>query len=114
MLKGEYKENEIIIRFKGDMSSDNTTLRDPMLLRIKESPHYRQGSKYCVWPTYDLNTPIMDSIHGVTDVLRSKEFELRDDLGKENTHKTGPSRAKMHLLEACHKGQHHPQKGVTS
>ena len=82
MLKGNYKENEIIIRFKGDMSSDNTTLRDPTLLRIKESPHYRQGSKYCVWPTYDLNTPIMDSIHGVTDVLRSKELKLRDDLGK--------------------------------
>ena len=82
MLKGEYRENEIIMRFRGDMSSDNTTLRDPTLLRIKETPHYRQGSKYRVWPTYDLNTPILDSIHGVTDVLRSKEFELRDELGE--------------------------------
>ncbi len=82
MLNGRYGENEIIIRFKGDMSADNTALRDPTLLRVKDAAHYRQGKKYRVWPTYDLNTPIMDSIHGVTDVLRSKEFELRDDLGK--------------------------------
>ena len=82
MLSGKYNENEMIIRFKGDMASENTALRDPTLLRIKNDSHYRQGAKYRVWPTYDLNTPVMDSLNGVTDVLRSKEFELRDDLAK--------------------------------
>ncbi len=82
MLKGKYKENEMIIRLKGDMKAENTTLRDPTLLRIKHQEHYKQGKKYTVWPTYDLNTPIMDSVHGLTDVLRSKEFELRDGLSK--------------------------------
>ncbi len=82
MLNGKYGENDVIIRLKADMKNDNTSLRDPTMLRIKDTPHYRQGTKYRVWPTYDFNTPIMDSTHGLTAVLRSKEFELRDDLSK--------------------------------
>lgn len=81
MLKGELKDGEAVVRLKGDMSSQNTVMRDPTLLRIKNHKHYRQGEKYSVWPTYDINTPVNDSIHGVTDVIRSKEFELRDPLG---------------------------------
>lgn len=96
MLSGKYGESEAIIRFMGDMASDNTVLRDPTLLRIKDAEHYRQGKKYRVWPTYDLNTPIMDSIHGVTDVLRSKEFELRDDLGKMILTKLGLRVPRIH------------------
>lgn len=80
MFAGKYKEGEIIARFMGEMKSNNTAIRDPTILRIKRQPHYRQGDKYFVWPTYDLNTPILDSIQGVTDVIRSKEFELRDTL----------------------------------
>ncbi|MGI0141597.1 MAG: glutamate--tRNA ligase [Candidatus Micrarchaeales archaeon] len=83
MLKGEYNEGKMVIRFMGDMKGNNTALRDPTLLRIKKEKHYRQGNKYIVWPTYDLNTPIMDSLHGVTDVVRSKEFELRDELARK-------------------------------
>lgn len=74
------KSGEGILRFKGDMKSPNTVMRDPTLFRIKEESHYRQGRRYRVWPTYDFNTPIMDSLNGVTDALRSKEYELRDEL----------------------------------
>jgi len=80
MLGGKYHEGEAVVRFKGDMNSENTVMRDPVLLRIKTTPHYRQGSKYIVWPTYFFNTPINDSIHGVTDAIRSKEYELSDEL----------------------------------
>ncbi len=83
MLDGEYDEGKAVLRFKGDMASENTAMRDPTLMRIKKSTHYRQGDKYLVWPTYDFNTPIMDSIHGVTDAMRSKEYELRDSLYSE-------------------------------
>ncbi|MDE1850743.1 MAG: glutamate--tRNA ligase [Candidatus Micrarchaeota archaeon] len=82
MLGGKYDEGKVAIRFRGDMKSQNTALRDPVILRIKRGAHYRQGERYIVWPTYDLNTPIMDSMHGVTDVIRSKEFELRDELAR--------------------------------
>ncbi len=80
MLKGELAEGDAIIRFKGDMKSPNTTLRDPTLMRIKKEKHYRQGTKYTVWPLYDLNTPINDFLNGVTDVIRDKNYELRDAL----------------------------------
>ncbi len=74
------KNSHSILRYKGNIKDQNTALRDPTLFRVKQNVHYRQGSKYWLWPTYDFNTPIMDSIMGVTDVLRSKEYELRDRL----------------------------------
>lgn len=80
MLANQYSEGSISIRFKGDMKSQNTALRDPTIFRIKKGAHYRQGTKYVVWPTYDFNTPINDSINGITDAIRSKEYELRDKL----------------------------------
>ncbi|MEM0150046.1 MAG: glutamate--tRNA ligase family protein, partial [Candidatus Micrarchaeaceae archaeon] len=80
MLNNEYEEGGAVLRFKGDMHSQNTAMRDPTIMRIKKSKHYRQGSKYVVWPTYDFNTPIQDSIHGITDAIRSKEYELRNEL----------------------------------
>ena len=51
-----------MLRYKGDMGALNTVLRDPTLARVKNLAHYRQGNKYHVWPTYDLNTPVIDSI----------------------------------------------------
>jgi glutamyl-tRNA synthetase len=80
MLEGKFGEGEAVLRFMGDLKSKNTVMRDPTLIRIKKTPHYRQGEKYILWPTYDMNTPIMDSIHGITDVIRSKEYELRTEL----------------------------------
>ncbi|MGD0729033.1 MAG: glutamate--tRNA ligase [Candidatus Micrarchaeaceae archaeon] len=80
MLANKYDEEKIVIRFKGDMKSLNTALRDPTILRIKKANHYRQGTKYIVWPLYDFNTPINDSINGVTDAIRTKEYELRGPL----------------------------------
>ena len=80
MLNKKIVENGAVLRMKGDLSSSNTAMRDPTLFRIKYAPHYRQGSKYVVWPTYDFNTPIMDSINGITDAIRSKEYELRDEV----------------------------------
>lgn len=75
MLNKKYKEGEAIVRLKGDMESDNDVFRDPTLFRVKMFRHYRQGDKYVVWPTYHMNTPIIDSINGVTDVIRGKEYE---------------------------------------
>ena len=80
MLAGKYEEGTAVLRYKGDMASLNTAMRDPALMRIKRAPHYRQGTKYIVWPLYDINTPVMDSINGITDQLRTKEYELRDEL----------------------------------
>lgn len=80
MHNGRFRHDQAIIRLKADMASLNTAMRDPVLFRIIEEPHYRQKDKYRVWPTYDFEVSIEDSITGVTHAMRSKEYELRDEL----------------------------------
>ena len=80
MLDGNFKEGERTLRLKGDMKSDNGVMRDPVLFRISFYPHFIQKNKYCVWPMYDFESPVEDSLQGVTHVIRSKEFELRAEL----------------------------------
>ncbi len=80
MLQGKLKKGSAVVRLKGDMASANTVMRDPTLWRIVDAEHYRQGKKYRVWPTYDFQGAVMDSLLGVTHPLRSKEYELRDEL----------------------------------
>ena len=69
-----------VLRLKGHMQSPNTTLRDPVIFRILDESHPRKKKKYRVWPNYDFESAIMDGIEGVTHRLRSKEFELRNEL----------------------------------
>ena len=76
------KAGKFVLRLKGHMQSPNTTLRDPVMFRIVGKPHPRKKMKYRVWPTYDFESSIMDGIEGVTHRLRSKEFELRNELQK--------------------------------
>ncbi len=76
----KFKPGEAIVRFRGDMKSDNAVMRDPVLFRIIDEKHYTLGEKYRVWPSYDFAVAIEDSSDGVTHAFRSKEFELRKDL----------------------------------
>lgn len=76
----KFKPGEAIVRFRGDMKSDNAVMRDPVLFRIIDEKHYTLGEKYRVWPSYDFAVSIEDSSDGVTHAFRSKEFELRKDL----------------------------------
>ncbi|MBD3210805.1 glutamate--tRNA ligase [Candidatus Micrarchaeota archaeon] len=80
MLSGEYRQGEALLLYKGDLESLNTVMRDPALARIIEAPHYRQDDKYRVWPSYDLSVAVMDHLEGMTHPMRSKEYELRDEL----------------------------------
>jgi glutamyl-tRNA synthetase len=80
MFDGSFEQNDAIIRFKGDMSHENTALRDPTLFRIIECAHPKLGNKIRVWPTYDFAAPIEDSLDGVTHAMRTKEYELRNAL----------------------------------
>ena len=89
MLSGEFDEGQAILRLKGDMKALNTVMRDPTLFRIVKTPHYRKGTQYCVWPTYDFEVSIADSLDGVTHALRSKEYELRDELYYEIVDRLG-------------------------
>ena len=74
------KPGKYVLRLKGHMQSHNTTLRDPIIFRIIDTAHPRKKKKYIVWPNYDFESAIMDGIEGITHRLRSKEFELRNEL----------------------------------
>ncbi len=69
-----------VMRLKIDLKHKNTTMRDPIIFRIIEEEHPRQGRKYRVWPNYDIQNSVMDSYSDVDMRLRSKEFELRSEL----------------------------------
>jgi glutamyl-tRNA synthetase len=74
MLAKKHKEGSFVIRFRGDMKSPNYSLRDTNLFRIISYPHPLTGTKYSLWPTYDLANAVEDEVCGITHVLRSSEF----------------------------------------
>ncbi len=76
-VAGKHPKGTCVLRFVGDMASQNTVLRDPVLWRAVDAPHFRVGSTYKIWPTYDFYSPIEEHLCGVTHVLRSNEFDLR-------------------------------------
>jgi glutamyl-tRNA synthetase len=87
LLAKKHKQGAYVIRFKGDMQSPNYSLRDTNLFRIIDHPHPLTGTKYSLWPTYDIANAVEDEVCGITHVLRSSEFRnelqqmIRDALG---------------------------------
>ena len=92
MLSRKFKEGEYVIRLRGDLANLDHSLRDPNLMRVIDSPHPLVGTKYVVWPIYDLENVVEDKLCGVTHVLRSSEFhvalqdKLRELLGFPMVH----------------------------
>lgn len=76
MLDGSYQEGQAVVRVKTDIKHPNPAIRDWPALRIidtKKHPHPRVGSKYIVWPLYNLAAGLDDHLMGVTHIIRGKE-----------------------------------------
>ena len=103
MLAGGFEKGDVFVRFRGDMKCENTVMRDPALFRVIKKPHYRHGTKYVMWPDYDMSIVVNDYANHITHALRSKEYELRDELyyalfdklGLPRTHMYGFSRLNL-------------------
>ena len=74
LLAKKHREGSYVVRFKGDMKSANYSLRDTNLFRVINLPHPLTGTRYTLWPTYDLANAVEDETTGITHVLRSAEF----------------------------------------
>merc|ERR1739841_430261 len=62
------------------MASPNLHMRDPVLYRIRKTPHHRTGNKWCLYPMYDFTHCLSDSIEGITHSLCTLEFEVHRPL----------------------------------
>lgn len=79
LWKEMFKGKKYVLRLRIDLKHQNSTMRDPIIFRIINEKHPRI-KKHIVWPTYDFENSVMDSLEGVTHRIRSKEFELRNEL----------------------------------
>jgi len=76
MLQGGYKEGEAVMRVKTDLNHPNPAVRDWPALRVLDTekyPHPRVGSKYRVWPLYNLAAGVDDHLMEITHIIRGKE-----------------------------------------
>jgi glutamyl-tRNA synthetase len=76
MLNGGYTEGQAVVRVKTELDHPNPAVRDWPALRIidtKKYPHPRVGSKYTLWPLYNLAAGIDDHLMGMTHIIRGKE-----------------------------------------
>lgn len=77
MILGEL--TDYCLRAKIDMAIPNKALRDPVLYRYIDVEHPKTKNKYKIYPTYDFSCPIVDSIEGITLMLRTTEYQDRND-----------------------------------
>ncbi len=75
MRAGEFDDGAHVLRAKIDMASGNINMRDPVMYRIRKTPHQRTGDKWVIYPMYDWAHGQSDYIESVTYSLCSLEYE---------------------------------------
>lgn len=80
MKQGKHPEGAYVLRFKGDMSSTNMLLRDPILYRIIHKHHHRTKNEWFIYPMYDWAHGQSDYLEQVSHSLCTLEFKPHRDL----------------------------------
>ena len=75
MKAGEFSDGAHVLRAKIDLAHPNMIMRDPILIRIRNAPHYRRGNAWCIYPLYDFAHGLSDAIEGITHSLCTLEFK---------------------------------------
>jgi glutaminyl-tRNA synthetase len=74
MKAGEFPNGSHVLRAKIDLAHPNMVMRDPLLLRIRHSSHYRRGDDWCLYPMYDYAHCLEDAIENITHSFCTLEF----------------------------------------
>ena len=74
MRAGRFADGQKVLRARIDMGHPNMAMRDPVMYRIRHATHFRTGSAWCIYPTYDWAHGQSDAIEGVTHSLCTLEF----------------------------------------
>ena len=80
MRAGEFPNGARSLRARIDMASPNIWLRDPLLYRIRHTPHHHAGDKWCIYPLYDFAHCLSDYLEGITHSICTIEFEVHRPL----------------------------------
>ncbi len=80
MKNGEFPEGSKVLRAKGDLTSPNMHMRDPILYRILHRHHHRTGDTWCIYPMYDWAHGQSDALEGITHSICTLEFEVHRPL----------------------------------
>ena len=80
MRAGEFPNGARSLRAKIDNASPNVWLRDPLLYRIRHTPHHHAGDKWCIYPLYDYAHCLSDYLEGITHSICTLEFEVHRPL----------------------------------
>ncbi len=76
MRAGKYADGTLTLRAKIDMAHPNILMRDPIMYNISREPHYKTGTKWCIYPKYDFAHPMEDALEGVTYSLCDTTFRV--------------------------------------
>lgn len=74
MKDGQFADGDKVLRAKIDLTSDNMHMRDPIMYRIKHTPHHRTGTKWCIYPLYDFAHGQSDAIEHISHSTCTLEF----------------------------------------
>ena len=92
MKQGRYGEGEAVLRIKGDLASENTSMWDLAAYRVMFHPHPKTADAWCIYPTYDYTHCIVDSLENITHSLCTLEFAQRQAVD-------GPYYHLLHMLQ---------------
>jgi glutaminyl-tRNA synthetase len=74
MKLGKFSDGEKVLRAKIDMAAANMHMRDPIMYRVKHTPHHRTGNTWCIYPMYDFAHGQSDAIEHITHSTCTLEF----------------------------------------
>ena len=70
-------EGVACLRMKGDLNDPDPCMWDLVMYRVIKYPHYRTGTKWVVYPSYDFSHCLVDSLEGIHISLCTTEFITR-------------------------------------